>query len=313
VAVAVAVAAAVAVTGAIAWWVIAREPGLPELPMATTSAREAGGAPLAAAVPRIAVFPIGNLSGEAGQDYLAERTTEALIANLAKIRELRVISHDSVRPLREMGLSVAVAAQRLDVTYAVTGSVAREAGEISLVIELVAPGRGETLWGDTFRGSLGELFELFPRVAAEVVRVASIDLPEADARRLARQPAVSDEGYDLYLQGLHQLAERRPESVQRAVALFRDSAAAAPKLGLAWAGLAEAYWRLGAFGTAVASPAEVLPLAEEAARQALALDSELSEGWAALGSVLFHLWRRGVRNDPRFRRVVAAVGLAGDR
>jgi eukaryotic-like serine/threonine-protein kinase len=307
-----AVAAVVAaVAGAASWWAMGREPRTLDPPPALGSGREAWLASVPAEAPRIAVLPMRNLSGDAGQDYLAEGATEALIANLAKIRELRVISHDSVRVLRPMNLSVDAAAQRLDVVYAVTGSVVREGGEVAMVLELVAPGRGESLWGDTFRGTLAELFEFYPRVAAEVVRVARIDLPDADARRLARHPAVSDEAYDLYLQGLHQLAERRPESIQRAVVLFREAAAAGPELALAWSGLAEAYWRLGGFGTAVASPAEVLPLAEEAARRALAIDAELSEGWAALGSVLFHLWR-WQEAETALRRAVALNPSSAD-
>jgi TolB-like protein len=41
------------------------------------------------------VLPLRNLSGDAGQDYVADGVTESLIGELAKIGTLRVISRTS--------------------------------------------------------------------------------------------------------------------------------------------------------------------------------------------------------------------------
>jgi DNA-binding winged helix-turn-helix (wHTH) protein len=53
----------------------------------------AGGRPQITA---LAVLPLANLSGDASQEYFADGMTEALIANLAQIRALRVVSRTSV-------------------------------------------------------------------------------------------------------------------------------------------------------------------------------------------------------------------------
>ena len=57
----------------------------------------------------LAVLPLENLSGDPTQDYFADGMTEALIAGLAKVRALRVISRTSVmqykgtrKPLRDI-------------------------------------------------------------------------------------------------------------------------------------------------------------------------------------------------------------------
>ena len=44
----------------------------------------------------LAVLPLDNLSGDAGQDYFADGMTEVLITDLGKIGSLRVISRPSV-------------------------------------------------------------------------------------------------------------------------------------------------------------------------------------------------------------------------
>jgi serine/threonine protein kinase len=51
---------------------------------------------LAKPIQSLAVLPLKNYSGDASQDYFADGMTDALIANLAQIRALKVISRTSV-------------------------------------------------------------------------------------------------------------------------------------------------------------------------------------------------------------------------
>jgi len=50
----------------------------------------------------LVVLPLENLSGDREQDYFADGMTDDLIANLAKIRSLRVISRSTRWLIREL-------------------------------------------------------------------------------------------------------------------------------------------------------------------------------------------------------------------
>src|SRR5690606_27333901 len=70
----------------------------------------------------LAVLPFENLTGDAVQDFLADGTTEALIAGLARIGSIRVISRTSVMRFRGSRQSVPEIARELGVTAVLEGS-----------------------------------------------------------------------------------------------------------------------------------------------------------------------------------------------
>src|SRR5256885_12691285 len=81
------------------------------------------GAARDASAQSIAVLPFENLSDDKQNTYFADGVQDQILTNLAKVSELRVISHTTVRQyksgvprnLREIG-------QQLDVTYILEGS-----------------------------------------------------------------------------------------------------------------------------------------------------------------------------------------------
>src|SRR6185503_13565867 len=85
----------------------------------------------------LAVLPLENLSGDPTQDYFADGMTEALIAGLAKVRALRLISRTSVmqykgtrKPLRDI-------AHELNVDAVVEGSVQRFGERVKITARLI--------------------------------------------------------------------------------------------------------------------------------------------------------------------------------
>jgi hypothetical protein len=69
-------------------------------------------APRPAGEVALAVLPLDNFSGDPRQDYFADGMTEALIADLAQIDGLRVISRTSSTNLKRQGKSIPQVAEK---------------------------------------------------------------------------------------------------------------------------------------------------------------------------------------------------------
>ncbi len=251
----------------------------------------------------IAVLPLRNLSGDAAQDYFSDGTTEAVIANLARIGGLRVTSRDSVMRYRATQKPLAEIARELGVAWVVEGSVQRSGEQVTMVMQLVEPATGTVRWGDTFQGSLTDIF-FFQRQAAEsVARQTRGGLSPTDRSRLAKVQEVDGAVYESYLKARYLINKRTSESLQQALqeldhALVRD-----PNYALAWAARAECYYGLGSFGYAIFPPSQTIPKAEEAARRAVELDDTLAEAHTALAMTLMQDWR-WAEADREFERAL---------
>ena len=98
----------------------------------------------------LAVLPLKNLSGDSAQEYLADGMTDALIARLSGIHDLRVISRTSVMRFKNPQLSVPEIAKTLGVDAIVEGSVMREGNRIRVTAQLIRGATDEHFWSETY-------------------------------------------------------------------------------------------------------------------------------------------------------------------
>ena len=85
----------------------------------------------------IAVLPFDNLSSDPEQEYFVAGMHDALIAELARIGNLMVISRRSTLHYKESTLTVPEIARQLKLAMYVDGSVFRSGDEIRIQIQLV--------------------------------------------------------------------------------------------------------------------------------------------------------------------------------
>jgi TolB-like protein/DNA-binding winged helix-turn-helix (wHTH) protein len=236
----------------------------------------------------LVVLPLENLSGDKDQEYFADGMTDDLIANLAKIHCLRVISRSTAMTYKDSHKPLSQIASELNVDAVVEGTVLRVGDRVRITAELVQVSTDRHLWADTYESQMGDILALQNRVSSAIVNEIRINLTPEDQKRLAKNPAVAPEAYENYLKGRYYWNKRSDENLTRAIGYFEDATHQAPNYSLAYAGLADCYAIISAeiFGTMSAEQAA--PKAKTAALRALELDPTLAEAETSLATVSFN-------------------------
>lgn len=234
------------------------------------------------------VLPLENLSGDKDQDYFADGMTDDLIANLAKIRSLRVISRSTAMAYKGTRKPLSEIAKELNVDAVVEGTVLRVGDRIRITAELVQVSTDQHLWADTYESQMEDVLTLQNRVSSAIVNEIRINLTPEDQERLAKTPAVAPEAYENYLKGRYYWNKRSDENLTKAIGYFEQATHQDPQYALAYAGLSDCYAIISAeiFGTMPA--AEAAPKAKAAALRSLELDPTMAEAETSLATVKFN-------------------------
>lgn len=236
----------------------------------------------------LVVLPLENLSGEKEQDYFADGMTDELIANLAKIRSLHVISRSTAMAYKGTRKPLSEIARELNVDAVVEGTVMRFGSRVRITAELVQVSTDHHLWADTYESQIGDVLALQNRVSSAIVNEIRINLTPEERERLAKSPAVSPDAYENHLKGLYYWNKRSDENLTRAIGYFERATTLDPQYALAYAELSDCYAIISAeiFGTMPAS--EAAPKAKAAALRALELDPTLVEAQTSLATEKFN-------------------------
>jgi TolB-like protein len=249
----------------------------------------------------LAVLPLSNHSGEAQQEYFVDGMTEALIADLAQIDALRVISRTSVMRYRDQKKSIPEVAQELGVDAVVEGSVARIGDRVRVTAQLIDASSDEHLWARSYERTLRDVFALQGEVASAIAKEVRAAITPIQQRRLAERAAVDPVAYDLYLRGRHAWNLRSDSAMKTAAAYFKQAIDKQPTFALAYAGLADVYVLNASVAT---SPAEQLTQALAAANRALELDDGLAEAHTSRAGIYFFRERNRSEAEREFRRAL---------
>lgn len=248
--------------------------------------RRRGGGP-ASDIRSIAVLPLDNVSGDSAQDYLADGMTEELIAMLARVTPLQVISRTSVMRYKGTQKSLRQIARELKVDAVVEGTVLRAGDRVRVTAQLIDAASDRHLWSRSFERDVADVLTLQMDIANEIVgELHAVLLPETPDLRPRR---VDPAAWEATMRGRHHIARRTVPDFHEAVNQFQAAMDRAPNDANAWAGMAAAHALLHSFG--VGPGLDHLRLAEAAADRAVALDPNSADAHAAHGEVSFMLWQ----------------------
>jgi eukaryotic-like serine/threonine-protein kinase len=235
----------------------------------------------------LAVLPFANQSGDADQDYLAEGLTEAVIYNLSRLQNLRVVPRSSVFRYKGRDIDPVAAARALKVRGVLTGRVSQRADSLAIAVELVDVARNAQVWGNRYHRTMTDIFAVQEQMAADICESLQVTLTGDDRRRLAGRQTEDAAAFEAYLKGRHYWNKRSVEGFLRALDFFQAAIERDPNYAAAHTGLADTFNVLGYYNDR--PPAQAYPRAKAAAQRALQIDERLAEAHASLGySLLFY-------------------------
>ncbi len=232
----------------------------------------------------LAVLPLANYSGDPGQEYFSDGMTDALIAGLAQIKAVKVISRTSAMQFKGTKKPLPQIAKELGVEGIIEGSVARSGGRVRITVQLIDARRDMHLWADNYERDMTDVLALqseMVRVIAGEIR-AQVTPQEKDRLQAAR--TVNPEAYEAYLMGRFYWDKTTAPAMEKSIEFFRRAIAGDPGNAAAHAGLVEAYRIQGQMAGLPLT--EFAPRMREAALKALELDENLADGHVALASIL---------------------------
>jgi len=234
----------------------------------------------------IAVLPLENFSHDPEQEYFSDGMTEALIAELAKIKALKVISRTSVMQYKDTKKPLPQIARELNVDGIIEGSVIREGNQARINVQLIDGSTDQHIWADNFQREMHNVLSLQGEVASSIARKIQVAVTPEEQLRLASGGVVNPEAHELVLKAKY-LAEENTnaESLEKAEVFLQQ----AIKLDL---NSAPAYAALSSLNFEIAQAGykpmpEVCPEFRAVGERAIALDPMLGEAlsiraWAKL-------------------------------
>jgi TolB-like protein/Tfp pilus assembly protein PilF len=243
----------------------------------------------------IAVLPFENLSDDKQNTYFADGVQDQILTNLAKVSELRVISHTSVREykggmprnLREIG-------QQLGVTHILEGSVQRAGDRLRIAAQLIDARTDAQIWAETYDRTAADLFAIQSELAESIVAQLQAKLSPQQKAEIEERPTRDLVAFELYLRAKqivdsYLVAEDVRAAVLSALQSLDQAIKRDPDFVSAYCYIARANGLLYFFDLEP-TPDRIL-LAEAAVKAALRLRPDSAEAHFALADFLFRCHR----------------------
>lgn len=237
--------------------------------------------------PRImlAVLPVKNLTGNGGQEYLADGLTEEVIADLGSLNPLQlgVIARTSSMAYKETNKTIRDIGRELQADYVLESSLREGSGNVRFTAQLIRTQDQTHVWARNYDRSVSDVLALQSELARAVAEEIRIALPSEVAARLSSPTVVSPEAYDNYLKGRFFWNKRTPEALITAEHYFHEAVQTEPQFAQGYAGLADCYQVMVNIEQLTAS--DGFARAKAAAQKSLDLDSTLADAHTSLASI----------------------------
>ena len=237
----------------------------------------------------VAVLPFRDLSPDHSQQYLADGVAEEILTSLARVDGLHVAGRTSSFSFREGTDDALTIAQKLGVSMLIEGSVQRAGTRVRVSARLINAADGYQLWAQEFNRDTTDLLAIEDEVTRDVVGALKVKLVSGKQSLPPNRGSHVPEAYNDYLLAVRKSVNSSYKDLVEARRDIERALARDPRFAAGWARYANILYTTvftdGVNDSTIA--ADLLDRAKKAADKAIALDSNLPDGYIARGELRY--------------------------
>ena len=174
--------------------------------------------------PVVAVLPFTNMSSASEDEYFSDGLTEDIITELARFRDLRVISRNSTFQYKGRSVDVAEIGAVLGAGFVVEGSVRRAGNQLRITAQLVECANGTHLWAERYDRDMQDLFALQDELTRTIAATLGVRLQDMGLERSRIKNPTDLDAYDCVCgRGSFSQARMKPRTRMPAIFLSGPS------------------------------------------------------------------------------------------
>jgi TolB-like protein len=209
----------------------------------------------------IAVLPFRNESSDDENTYFINGVMDGILDNLSRVKDLRVISRNSVEKYRDDPKSTPVVAEEMDVGYVLEGSGQKVGNRLLLTLQLIVGDDDRHIWSKQYDREIErveDLIDIQKEVAQLVASEIEAVITPEEIQLIEKPPTSNLTAYDYYLKAREEYVKiwvnaADTDALDRAESLYSkalqyDTTFSAAYAGLGWIQFSRNY-ALSVFGS----------------------------------------------------------------
>jgi len=219
---------------------------------------------------------------------------------------MKVISRTSVMEYKDTIKKIPQIAQELGVAHILEGGIQRSGNHVRINVQLIDAATDDHLWAETYDRELTaeNLFAVQSEITKKIADALQAELSTDEQLSIDARPTDNLQAYEAYMRGRQLMATRKAANLKLASEEFSKATEIDPSFALAWVGVADSLSL--SLGWRDARAEDLLPIIEDALKNALVIDNDLGEAYASLG--LMHEYNG--RNDEAETAYQKAIELS---
>jgi TolB-like protein len=227
----------------------------------------------------IAVLPFRNDSPNDSTTYFMDGVMEEVLNNLQSIKDLRVISRNSVEQYRNnTAKSTPEIAKALGVNYIVEGSGQKYGNSFRLRVQLIKAAKEGHLWGKSYEKEIKDakdIFSIQSEIAQAIANQLEAVITPQEKQLIEKTHTTNLEAYDAFLKGEFYRKKVNQNDLETALKYYKIALEKDPDYAQVYCGIVISYAEFQEMG--YLSPSEVMPKMYAAIMTAMKLDSTLAD------------------------------------